>query len=136
MRKKQTPKRQMGHFDELKEKSMERAKKSLKSLPFRKAFYEEVSVRGMGSKELVERSDWEKLVFVPFGEARAEEHFDWMIKLGILRREVDGQGLTNRVRLTPLGERVIRDWKEEIPRAGIRERIWENFRRHRSNRRE
>jgi hypothetical protein len=49
----------------------------------------------------------------------------------VLRREVDGQGLTERVRLTPMGRRVLRRWPSEIPRAGRRERILEALRRHR-----
>jgi len=115
---------------DLETRAVDRAKRSIRSLTFRKLFYQEVEVNAMNSRELIERDDWEKLVFVPFGRERAEEHFEWMIKLGILRREVDGQGLTNRVRLTPLGVLIIRQWKGEIPRSGIRERIKENFYRH------
>ena len=36
-----------------------------------------------------------------------EIHFLWLIKIGVLRREVDGQGLTSKVRLTPLGRLVL-----------------------------
>lgn len=110
--------------------SIQRAALSVKCLPFRKAFYDEISHHSMSSKELCNRKDWEKLVFAPFGEDRAEAHFRWMIALGILRREVDGQGLTNKVRITPLGQSVIRQWRDEIPRAGLRERMREVFRRH------
>jgi len=113
------------------EKSLKRATQSIRCLPFRKAFYREVSQRAMGSSELVERVDWERMVFAPFGQKRAEEHFDWMIKLGILRREVDGQGLTDKIRLTPLGKKVVAQWQGEIPRANLREKIQENFNRHR-----
>lgn len=110
--------------------ALERAKNSVKCLPFKKQFYEEIKLESISSKDLCKRSDWNNIVFVPFGIKRAEEHFSWMIKLGILRREVDGQGLTDRVILTPLGLRVIEQFEGEIPRAGIRERIKENFRRH------
>lgn len=85
----------------------------------------------MSSRELCDRGDWDKFVFVPFGEQRADEHFEWLIKLGVLRRDVDGQGLTSKVRLTPLGLAVIEQWKGELPRARIREKIKENFKRHR-----
>lgn len=84
----------------------------------------------ISSKDLCNESNWERYVFAPFGFSRAEAHFRWMIKLGILRREVDGQGLTDRVRLTPLGMQVVNQWTKEIPRAGLRERIRENFCRH------
>ncbi len=118
--------------EELIVRSFRRASRSVRCLPFKKAFYEEVAKKAMASGELAQRTDWQELVFVPFGESRAEDHFIWLIKLGVLRREVDGQGLTKKVRLTPLGEEVIGQWVGEIPRAGIRERIYENLTRHRS----
>ena len=36
-----------------------------------------------------------------------ENEFRWLIKVGVLRREVDGQGLTSKVRLTPLGRQIF-----------------------------
>lgn len=111
--------------------ALERACRSLRCLPFRRAFFEELGSRAISSAELCSRQDWPRLVFAPFGVERAEAHFSWLIRLGVLRREVDGQGLTERVRLTPLGRRAIDRWPAEIPRAGLRERIQENFRRHR-----
>lgn len=114
----------------IEESSFQRATNSVKCLPFRKRFFEEVQEKGMNKHELCTREDWERLVFAPFGEARAEKHFEWMVRIGILRREVDGQGLTDRIKLTPFGSKVIEQWKGEIPRASIRERIRENFLRH------
>jgi hypothetical protein len=111
--------------------ALDRATASLRCLPFRRAFFEELKNRAISSQELCRRQDWANLVFAPFGPERAEAHFNWLIRLGVLRREVDGQGLTERVRLTPLGRQVLERWPGEIPRAGLRERIQENFRRHR-----
>jgi hypothetical protein len=39
-------------------------------------------------------------------ELQAENELMWLIAVGLLRREVDGQGLTDRFRLTPLGRQV------------------------------
>ncbi|MBU6228946.1 MAG: hypothetical protein KGQ93_04555 [Cyanobacteria bacterium REEB459] len=39
-------------------------------------------------------------------ELRAEAELLWLIAVGLLRREVDGQGLTDGFRLTPLGRQV------------------------------
>lgn len=113
------------------ETALRRAAQSLRCLPFRRAFFQEVSDHPLSAAELCRREDWDRLVFAPFGPERAEAHFHWLIRLGVLRREVDGQGLTERVRLTPLGRQVLSRWSGEIPRAGLRERIHENFRRHR-----
>jgi hypothetical protein len=108
--------------------SLARAALSLQCLPFRRAFYDTVGERALSSSELAARCDGD-LTFLPLSAERAEEHFLWLIQLGVLRREVDGQGLTERVRLTPMGRQVLADWPEEIPRAGRRERILEGLRR-------
>jgi hypothetical protein len=110
---------------------LRRAGQSLRCLPFRRAFYEDVDRRALSAIELCARPDWPSLVFAPFGVDRADAHFRWLIRLGVLRREVDGQGLTERVRLTPMGRSLLASWSGEVPRAGLRERIRENFRRHR-----
>jgi hypothetical protein len=60
-----------------------------------------------------------------------EDHFIWLIRLGVLRREVDGQGLTERVRMTPMGRQLLERWSGEIPRAGLIERICQGLRRRR-----
>lgn len=39
-------------------------------------------------------------------ELQADNDLTWLITVGLLRREVDGQGLTDSFRLTPLGRRV------------------------------
>ena len=109
----------------------DRAARSLTCLPFRRVFYEELSQGATSSGELAGRADWPTLLFAPVGIERAETHFIWLIRLGVLRREVDGQGLTERVRLTPLGRAVICRWPGEIPRAGLRQRIRETLLRHR-----
>ena len=103
----------------------------MRCLPFRRSFYEHVARTPISGNELCRRPDAEQLVFAPFGPERAEAHFNWLIRLGVLRREVDGQGLTERIRLTPLGREVLSRWPGEIPRAGLASRIRENFRRHR-----
>ena len=112
-------------------RALNRATQSMRCLPFRRAFYEEVADTAISSNELCSRADWADLVFAPFGAERAEALFNWMIRLGILRREVDGQGLTERVRLTPMGRELLANCQGEIGRANLRERIQENFRRHR-----
>jgi hypothetical protein len=113
------------------QRSLARACRSLRCLPFRRGFYEAVGSHSLSSQELTKSSDWTRLSFRPLSAERAEEHFLWLIRLGVLRREVDGQGLTERVRLTPMGRQVLRGWPAEIPRAGRRERIIEALRRHR-----
>ncbi|MDM7953699.1 MAG: hypothetical protein QUV07_10865 [Cyanobium sp. CZS 25K] len=114
------------------DRSLARAALSLRCLPFRRRFYEAVDGEALSSEALARRSGVAApLTFGPLSSERAEDHFLWLIRLGVLRREVDGQGLTERVRLTPMGRQVLRRWPSEIPRAGRRERILEALRRHR-----
>ncbi|MEE3715955.1 Npun_F0494 family protein [Tumidithrix elongata RA019] len=49
----------------------------------------------------------------------------WLIQVGILRREVDGQGITDSFRLTPLGHYLLDKWKEQaqFPKATIGDRL-------------
>ncbi|AFY28353.1 Npun_F0494 family protein [Cyanobium gracile] len=113
-------------------RSLARAALSLRCLPFRRRFYEAVGEGPLSSTELVRRAEGPPpFTFLPLSGDRTEDHFLWLIRLGVLRREVDGQGLTERVRLTPMGRQVLRRWSGEIPRAGRRERILEALRRHR-----
>ena len=51
----------------------------------------------------------------PIAEMRAESQTMWLIQTGLLRREVDGQGLTDSFRLTPLGRRLVNDWIYQQP---------------------
>ncbi len=113
-------------------RSLARAALSLRCLPFRRRFYEAVAEGPLSSTELAGRAEVAApFTFLPLSSDRTEDHFLWLIRLGVLRREVDGQGLTERVRLTPMGRQVLRRWPGEIPRAGRRERILEALRRHR-----
>lgn len=43
-------------------------------------------------------------------ELAVENELMWLIQTGLLRREVDGQGLTDSFRLTPLGRQLIVRW--------------------------
>jgi len=85
----------------------------------------------MSSTELSALADWHPYSRRPLAASRAEDHFIWLIRLGVLRREVDGQGLTERVRLTPLGREVLASWQGEIPAAGPLLQLQSWLRRHR-----
>jgi hypothetical protein len=59
-------------------------------------------------------------------EVQAESYLLWLIKVGILRREVDGQGITDSFRLTPLGKQLVEKWQS---RGGIlpKPTFWQRF---------
>jgi len=47
----------------------------------------------------------------------------WLIDVGVLRREVDGQGITDSFRLTPLGYDIQAKWHSQKPLATWRDRL-------------
>lgn len=49
----------------------------------------------------------------PLAELAAENHLLWLIQVGVLRREVDGQGITDSFRLTPLGRQLVEKWQHQ-----------------------
>ncbi len=46
-------------------------------------------------------------------EREADRSLGWLIQVGLLRREVDGQGLTDSFRLTPLGRQLVEHWQKQ-----------------------
>jgi len=46
-------------------------------------------------------------------ENNAENNLMWLIQVGLLRREVDGQGITDSFRLTPLGKKIVEIWQSK-----------------------
>ena len=112
-------------------RALDRASQAMRCLPFRRAFYVEISDRALSGGELCRRNDIQSLCRWDLTADRAESHWIWLIQLGVLRREVDGQGLTERVRLTPMGRQVLAQWPGEIPGASGALRLQHWLRRHR-----
>lgn len=55
---------------------------------------------------LIENS---RFTYKQLGEQAVEDELMWLFRVGLVRREVDGQGITDRFRLTPLGQRVVQE---------------------------
>ena len=53
----------------------------------------------------------------PISELAAENALLWLIQVGVLRREVDGQGITDSFRLTPLGSHLVEKYQGRAPRT-------------------
>lgn len=93
--------------------SLERARRAVRCAPFQLKLYTTMQERGVflgaiagdsGIKNQYTRS--------PLSELVAENDLLWLINVGVLRREVDGQGITDSFRLTPLGRQLVREWQE------------------------
>ncbi len=62
----------------------------------------------------------------PLSELAAENALVWLIQVGILRREVDGQGITDSFRLTPLGRQLVEKYEQNggvIPSPSLLDRL-------------
>lgn len=59
-------------------------------------------------------------------ELAADNHLNWLIQVGLLRREVDGQGITDSFRLTPLGRQLVEKYENQggvIPSPSLFDRL-------------
>lgn len=110
---------------------MRRARQAVCCLPFERSFYRKLEQTALSSSELVARPDWPAQTRRKLHASETEDLLIWLIQLGVLRREVDGQGLTERVRLTPLGREVLIPWPERIPKASLANKMLHWLRRHR-----
>ena len=93
----------------LNKKSIKRANKAMRCLPFNYEFYKSAQAYGLSAEKVFNSKDkFLSKGFKWFNNAdEVENEFRWLIIIGVLRREVDGQGLTSRIRLTPLGREII-----------------------------
>lgn len=64
-------------------------------------------------------------------EGGAQREMMWLIEVGLLRREVDGQGITDSFRLTPLGRQVLAKWelKGGLPAPSMLDFLYNTFER-------
>ena len=80
----------------------------MRCLPFAEAMYRTLQQEGLDAETLWNNRE-------RFGRSRRwpatpdglEDELRWLIAVGVLRREVDGQGLTSRFRLTPMGRQLL-----------------------------
>ena len=94
--------------DLLDRRSRDRAIRSMRCLPFSVHLFRDLQEQGLdaaalwGDRLRYRRTDrWYR------HPERLERDLIWLITVGVLRREVDGQGLTSRFRLTPLGRDIL-----------------------------
>jgi hypothetical protein len=108
-------------------KTIDRAELALCCAPFNLALFakmrwESVSVPKLAGN-LGLKSGYTRY---PLSELSVESATNWLIQVGMLRREVDGQGLTDSFRLTPLGLELIEKWEATggvLPSARMIDRV-------------
>lgn len=109
-------------------KSILRAKRALSCSPFRLQLFQQMRNHSVPIASIAGTTGI-KLGYITQAdsEPRTEDNLVWLINVGLLRREVDGQGLTDSFRLTPLGRQIVREWEQtqkQIPPASKLDRVY------------
>ena len=90
------------------DRTYRRARRAMRCAPFRRTLY---VVMVDGSVDLTDIRDREGVrrgyTTRPLPELAVEDELMWLIQVGAIRREVDGQGITSRYRLAPIGRQLL-----------------------------
>ncbi len=91
------------------QKIFRRAKKGIKNCPFNLFLFQSLLKSSLSAQDVfLTKSKYLKQEFMFINSSSfLENEFLKLIKIGVLRREVDGQGLTSKVRITPIGRQVL-----------------------------
>ncbi len=100
-----------------KRRTLERAERSLLCSPFQVPLFEEMRFSRVPLKAIAgENGIQHGYTRRSLSELAAENALLWLIQVGVLRREVDGQGITDSFRLTPLGRQLVEQYQGSYPR--------------------
>ena len=91
------------------QKITKRAKEGIRSCPFNLFLFQSLLEGSLSAQNVfLNKSKYMNQEFMFINSYLfIENEFLKLIKIGVLRREVDGQGLTSKVRITPTGRQVI-----------------------------
>jgi len=94
--------------------TVERAERAVRCAPFQMPLYvamrqQSVELRAISGKAGMNKGYTDRSI----PELSVENELLWLIQVGLLRREVDGQGITNSFRLTPLGHQLLDKWQKQ-----------------------
>ena len=94
------------------QKTLDRASRAVRCAPFRLNLFvtmlsQSVALSAIAGTSGI-RNQYTKR---PISDLAVDGELLWLIQVGLLRREVDGQGLTDSFRLTPLGRQLVQHWQ-------------------------
>ncbi|XHX81276.1 MAG: Npun_F0494 family protein [Stenomitos frigidus ULC029] len=91
-----------------------RAERAMRCAPFQLALYTTMVQQSVSLLAIAGQAGLTHgYTSAPLSELIAEAELLWLIQVGLLRREVDGQGLTDSFRVTPLGRQLVQKWQEQ-----------------------
>jgi hypothetical protein len=106
-------------------RTLKRADRALACSPFTIQLFEtmvlkSVSLQSMTGESGVRNGYTQRSL----SELAVENALMWLIQVGVLRREVDGQGITDSFRLTPLGRQLLERYRDSWPHPSWRDRFY------------
>lgn len=109
-------------------RTVKRAELAMRCLPFQLPLFvamrsKSVPLQAIAGQEAVKQHYTKR----PMSELAVESGLLWLIQVGVLRREVDGQGITDSFRLTPLGRQLIKTWESQggmLPPPSFMDRLY------------
>jgi len=95
-------------------RTVKRADRAMRCSPFLLPLFvamrlQSVPLQAIASQTGVEQGYLQRSM----SELAVESSIMWLIQVGILRREVDGQGITDSFRLTPLGRQLVAKYEQQ-----------------------
>ncbi|TAF05167.1 MAG: hypothetical protein EAZ77_14520 [Nostocales cyanobacterium] len=93
--------------------TLARAERSLICSPFHLSLFTAMRTQSISVSAIATEKGFKQgYTKRPLSELACDNAFDWLIEVGVLRREVDGQGITDAFRLTPLGHQLVEKFLE------------------------
>jgi hypothetical protein len=109
-------------------KTVFRAERAIRCAPFRFQLFERMVWQSVPLMTIAHKAGVQNQYTTKnLSEFTVESELLWLIRVGVLRREVDGQGLTDSFRVTPLGRQLIDSWQQrgmsDLPTARLSDRF-------------
>jgi hypothetical protein len=91
-----------------------RAERAIRCAPFRLKLLQDLREQSVALQDVADDTGiYNGYLWQPLSELATENELLWLMAVGLLRREVDGQGLTDSFRLTPLGRQLLDHWTHQ-----------------------
>lgn len=114
-------------------RTVERADRAIRCSPFQLNLFTAMLYKSVPLQAIVANAGIENhYTASSLSELAVESTLLWLIQVGILRREVDGQGITDSFRLAPLGRQLVEKWQNlggSLPKPSWRDRIYNTLNR-------
>lgn len=105
---------------------VQRAEIALRCAPFTVKLFADMATQGVNLRAIAGNEGLKNQYLTRASNLIITENaLLWLIQVGVLRREVDGQGITDSFRLTPMGHFLLDKWQSQpkFPIASLSDRL-------------